>query len=281
MRPSYHDSAERRSGPALVDDGIPVIRIPRSAATPEGALAWMESDEAPRGVPVSLVDGGIRIDLRPLAVATIPMSAFTSDGFVEWADTADCPQKARITLTDKELIFDMSPEEIEHHLKVKTEIHRSLDNMNRKEDLGELLGEGALLRNVAAGINTVPEAMFALWETLESGCLRRIRRRRRAEEVSRMEGTPDWVLEVISNWSEHADAHEMRSVYHRAGIREYWMVDARGAEIDFRILVWRRTRYVVVRPRDGWYSSPIFGHDFKLTRRRCRDRSWQYTLHVR
>ena len=50
------------------------------------------------------------------------------------------------------------------------------------------------------------------------------------------EGTPDMVLEVVSATSVRKDTEILRDLYWRAGIQEYWLVDARGDEPLFSIL---------------------------------------------
>src|SRR5256885_8764701 len=42
-----------------------------------------------------------------------------------------------------------------------------------------------------------------------------------------LEGTPDMVLEVVSESSVQKDTKRLRQLYWQAGIREYWLVDAR------------------------------------------------------
>jgi hypothetical protein len=92
---------------------------------------------------------------------------------------------------------------------------------------------------------------------------------------------PHLVVEVISLYSAHADQVEMRDLYHKAGIPEYWLVNAREEEIDFPILAHRRRGFVSVTPKDGWHKSRIFGCSFRLERRRNRLGRWQYKLHVK
>ncbi|HYO24858.1 MAG TPA: hypothetical protein VEQ85_07905, partial [Lacipirellulaceae bacterium] len=61
---------------------------------------------------------------------------------------------------------------------------------------------------------------------------------------------------------------------HKAGIREYWLIDARGEQVSFLLYVWTATGYKPVEPRDGWQASPVFGREFQITRDRNRlDRS--------
>jgi Uma2 family endonuclease len=73
----------------------------------------------------------------------------------------------------------------------------------------------------------------------------------------------------------------LHGLYHRAGIPEYWIVDARFDEISFQILRHRRDRYVPVAARDGWYRSQVFAHAFRLERRKIRMGRWAYTLAIK
>ena len=85
-----------------------------------------------------------------------------------------------------------------------------------------------------------------------------------------LEGTPDWVLEVVSRWTGRKDTEMLRDAYHRAGIPEFWLIDAQYDEISFQILRRRRDRYVAVASRDGWVRSTVFGRSFRLDRRKNR-----------
>jgi Uma2 family endonuclease len=211
---------------------------------------------------------------------TVPVSAGTLGGFVAWAWSDDFPPSGRISFVDQEVFLDMSPEEIQTHNQVKAAVMLTLGKLVEEEDLGQLYPDRGLFRNQAARLSTEPDGSFATWQTLESG--RVYFTSMAGEEGGSMvlEGTPDWVMEVASDSSAATDAGPKRLRYFRAGIPEYWMIDARGEELLFTILV-RRNRYVPVRPRDNWYPSPVFGRDFRLVQRRNRIGGWSYTLEVR
>ena len=51
-----------------------------------------------------------------------------------------------------------------------------------------------------------------------------------------LDGSPDMVLEVVSDSSVEKDIDVLMDLYWKAGIREYWLVDARGERIEFKIL---------------------------------------------
>lgn len=80
------------------------------------------------------------------------------------------------------------------------------------------------------------------------------------------EGTPDMVLEVVSDSSVEKDNELLMDLYWKAGIREYWLVDARGERIEFQILRHTARGYVATRASGGWRKSAVFGKSFRLTR---------------
>lgn len=51
-----------------------------------------------------------------------------------------------------------------------------------------------------------------------------------------LEGSSDMVLEVVSDSSAKKDYELLRVAYWKAGVREYWLVDARGERLEFQIL---------------------------------------------
>jgi Uma2 family endonuclease len=69
--------------------------------------------------------------------------------------------------------------------------------------------------------------------------------------------------------------------YHKAGVREYWLIDARGMDIEFRLFVWTEAGYQAVEPRADWFASSVFNREFRLTRSRNRVGHWQYELQQR
>jgi len=96
-----------------------------------------------------------------------------------------------------------------------------------------------------------------------------------------VEGTPDWVLEVISDSSVEKDTEKLREAYHRAGIPEYWLIDARGDGIDFQILYHGENGYEAAPRQKDWQQSSVFGRSFRLERQQDELGLWEYTLHVR
>jgi Uma2 family endonuclease len=258
-----------------------VVRVPVSAGTLDGFRAWYSAGPLPRGVRCSFLAGTIRIEIPGLDFALrIPPGATTLDGFRAWATSAEFPRRGRISFLHEELLIDMSPEEIETHAKVKDAVTRAIGNLNEELDLGELFPDRTLVGNTATGLSTEPDATFVKWQSYRAGRVHLIPRRDRQGQFTEVQGRPDWVLEVISDSSVHADRVEMRALYHGSAIPEFWLIDARGEEIDFQILAYRRDDYVPVAPRNGWHRSRVFGRRFRLERHRNRMGRWRYQLLV-
>ena len=82
-------------------------------------------------------------------------------------------------------------------------------------------------------------------------------------------GTPDWLLEIVSQTSVAKDTKRLRRQYHRAGVSEYWLIDARGEDIDFQILLWTESDYAGAPERKGWQRSRVPSQPGRLVPRRC------------
>jgi Uma2 family endonuclease len=211
----------------------------------------------------------------------IPPEAFTMEGFREWATADDFPEHVRVTFLQGEIFIDMSNEEINSHVLVKTEMNRVLAALVRELDLGMYFADGVLLTHTEAKVSNNPDAVFLSRETLEAARCRAIPRRGAEHLYNELEGTPDWVLEAVSTNSVRKDTVRLREAYHRAGVLEYWLIDARGVEVSLQILLRRKNGYVAAPRQDGWQRSKVFGRSFKLDRKLNDFGLWQYTLHVR
>jgi Uma2 family endonuclease len=211
----------------------------------------------------------------------VPVTAYTLSGFREWLRSGQAPEKARLSFLDGHVFVDMSGEDIQGHVLVKAAISHALYQLCEEGDLGLFLPDGAQVVNEAANVSNIPDAVFVAWDTLEAERARLITDPDDPDRCRELEGTPDWVLEVVSDSSVQKDTVQLRDAYHRAGIPEYWLVDARGEALDFQILVWRDAGYQPAPRRGHWQRSPTFARRFRLQRRRGRMGLWRYSLEVR
>jgi Uma2 family endonuclease len=213
-----------------------------------------------------------------MPVVRIPASATTLEGFREWAKSDEFPQRGRISFLDREIFIDMSAEEYQTHGQLKSEVGRVILNRNKNNPTGLFFPDRTLLTNEEAGLSTEPDGAFVKWKSIDSGKVRLVPRVEGTDRYNELFGAPDWVMEIISDSSVRKDTIRLRDTYYRAGITEYWLIDARGEEIDFQILVRGKDGFVSVPKKRGWQRSRVFGASFRLTRRRDRRSFYQYDL---
>jgi Uma2 family endonuclease len=208
----------------------------------------------------------------------IPKVAHTLAGFRRWVLSDDFPEKLRVTFCAGEVYLDMSKEEIRTQAAVKAEVARFSLNLNDEVDFGNVYINGVLITNEEADVSNNPDLVAVFWESLEQGLCQYVTRGDKEVEIV---GSPDWVAEIVSASSVFKDMRQLRRAYHRAGIRKYWIIDARGADINFQVLAWRKSGCVAVPHHDGWVRSRVFEREFRLTRSRDRRGAWKYRLEVR
>jgi Uma2 family endonuclease len=209
----------------------------------------------------------------------IPSDAFDLPGFRRWVHSDDYPERGKISFIDGEIVVDLSPEEISSHAQLKLSIHAQLWMFVRKHKLGKCYPDGVLLINEAANFSNEPDFMYCSVDSLKSG---RVQTREFVEDSGRfveLAGSPDLVVELVSRTSVRKDTKLLRDRYYAAGIGEYWLIDARGEEIDFKLLKRGKSGYLETTPdADGFLRSTVLNALFQLTRTWNEILGFEYTL---
>jgi hypothetical protein len=224
------------------------------------------------------MEGGMTTIVNESEAFCIPGWVKDLASFRRWADSDEFPETARTCYFDGEVWVDMSKEQIFTHVLVKTEIGIVLGGLVKVGQMGLFLIDGALLSNVDADIAVVPDAVFVSTAGLQD----RVRLIEGKDEgYVEMEGSPDMVLEVVSRSSEQKDTRSLREDYWQAGVREYWLIDARPDPLTFDILRYTPRGYRATTKKDGWVKSAVFGKAFRLLRGLNALGHPQFTLDVR
>ncbi|HVS35819.1 MAG TPA: Uma2 family endonuclease, partial [Gemmataceae bacterium] len=203
------------------------------------------------------------------------------DSFHRWVDSDQAPEHARIDFLQDEVWIDaaMSEEQVFTHVRIKTELNRALANLDKAERKGMYLADGLRLIHRGAALSAVPDGTFILRESLRADRIRLIRGARRG--FVRAEGSPDLVVEVVSDASVQKDTVRLRDLYWQAGVREYWLVDARGDQPTLNILRHTAKGYVGARKQAAWIRSGVLDKSFQLAQEIDADGYPEYTLLVR
>lgn len=209
----------------------------------------------------------------------IPSWVTDLEAFRRWSDADAFPETGQITYLKGEVWVDMSKEQLFDHNQVKTEFTRILAGLVRESAMGRYYGDGAFLSNVDGDVSNQPDGMFVSTENFQQGQVRVVEGRTRG--YVELEGTPDMVLEVVSDSSVEKDTDLLRRAYAEAGIREYWLVDARQQPPRFDLLrLGARGSYVVTRKRSGWVRSEVFDRWVCLTQEQGQDGFPLFTLNM-
>jgi hypothetical protein len=198
-------------------------------------------------------------------LVVVPTWVVNINSFRRWTELADFPEEGRLWWLDGDVWVDMTREPVFTHLAVKAEYYHGIMAIVKAKELGLFLPDGLLLSNFDADICGNPDGTFILKQTLDSDLIRLIEGREGG--FVEIQGSPDMVLEIVSDSSVHKDYDLLRKAYWEAGIREYWLVDARKTPLKFEILRHTPRAYVATRKQQGWVKSTVFGESFRLTQR--------------
>jgi len=202
---------------------------------------------------------------RPTSIV-VPPDVVDLDSFLDWIDTAELPEKTRLHFIEGETSVDDEMEEAFSHNQLKTFLFHAITSEVLETRRGMFFTDGMLVVNRAAGLSCEPDGMFVLQSTLDSGRLEFARGKRSKGVATRVVGTPDVVIEILSDGSVEKDEVKLYESYWKAGIPEYWLLDARADEIRFDLNRHGAGRYEVVEPVDGWRASGIFGKSIRIDR---------------
>ena len=200
--------------------------------------------------------------------------------FREWAGDNDLPEKSKVFFHRGEVWVYVGKEQLYTQILLKTEITSVLYQLAKRAGIGDLFSDGALLTNETAELSGNPDAVFVSDRSIKVGRITRVE----GKEGGFVElvGTPDMVLEVVSDKSVKKDTQTLFEAYHEAGIPEYWLVDARGLEVKFTIYKHSARTYTATRSQSGgWLKSNVFEKSFRIVRSTGAAGQPRFTLEVK
>lgn len=153
-------------------------------------------------------------------------------------------------------------EQLFTHNRVKTRVTSALDRLVADEDLGYFFTDRAFLSNTRAGLSTEPDGFFVSYESVEAGRVQWVNGM--GEGHVEVEGSADLTIEVVSAGSVEKEIVVLPRLYFAAGVREYWLIDARRDQATLAIFRRGRSAFVPTRAVSGWIKSTVFGRSFRL-----------------
>lgn len=200
--------------------------------------------------------------------------------FRAWATSDGFPQRGRIDYIDGRIEIDMSPEELYCHGAIKIELIRVLSQRVRELGEGELFSDRTRVSSPEADLSAEPDIVFVSDDSLESGRVREVPKTTgEPDRFVELEGGPDLIVEIVSDSSVAKDTQRLPRAYWRAGVAEYWLIDARGDDLVFQIHRRGAEQFESIgADAEGFLSSAVLGRRYRLLRRRNRRGRWRFEL---
>jgi len=216
----------------------------------------------------------------------IPRGTHTFAGFQAWVASGRLPEGGRIDYLAGDVEIEVSAAELHTHGAVQMAIAARLHTLFSERDLGEVFAGRARFSSRVAEVSAEPDVVGIFWESLEEGRLHYSAAGgvgdSGADRSAEIDGPPDLIVEILSDGSAGKDSERLPRLYALAGVRELWLIDARGSYLRFEIHALHGAAYLPVLPdAQGWSRSEQLGRSFRLTRLPTRGGTWRYLLEDR
>ena len=204
--------------------------------------------------------------------------------FRAWALSDDFPSRGRIDYIKGRIEVDMSPEDFFTHGTLKAAISSEIHDRVEELDFGHTLIAETRISDVPTDLSAEPDVVVISYETFDSGKARLVPKASGAKDrFVEVEGSPDLVVEIVSDSSVQKDTERLPVAYYEAGVREYWLIDARSPEeLSFQILRRGENAYEPTPPDpDGYQRCEVLDSAYLLERSRHQRGHWVYHLKSR
>jgi Uma2 family endonuclease len=212
----------------------------------------------------------------------IPLNIASLNDFRQWAMSDGFPECGRIDFVSGRIEIDMSPEDFFSHGTLKGKLYAGLLVRVDNNELGYLVVDRTRVSCPDVELSVEPDIVFISHESLDSGRVRLVPKAGAgADRYSEVEGAPDLIVEIVSDSSATKDTVRLPKAYFRAGVREFWLIDARSESTVFQIYTPGQSEFEPVTVgEDGFQRSSVLGCGFRLQRRRDVRGRPAYDLHV-
>jgi Uma2 family endonuclease len=211
----------------------------------------------------------------------IPLNLGSLAEFRRWALSDGFPERGRIDFLAGRIEVDMSPEDFFCHGTLKVELIRVLSQHVKDAGTGHLVTDRTRVSCPEAELSAEPDIVFVSNETLERGRARLVAAATgQPGRYVELEGAPDLVVEIVSDRSVVKDTRRLPEAYFKAGVREFWLADARLEQLVFLIHQRGDAGFQAMEfDSEGFQSSAVLGRRFRLDGSRDAQGNWTFDLH--
>lgn len=211
---------------------------------------------------------------------TIPAWVVDFPSFRRWVHSDSFPDEGKICFINGHVWVDLSMEDFSSHNAVKAEIGAVLHFLMKQTQFGRYIPDGMRYSHPETELSTEPDGMVVSHQAFRAGRVQLVGggEGRKTELI----GSPEIIIEIVSESSEIADCEWALTAYYDAGISEYWLFDARRrSAVEFHIYKRGKKEFVPVRKSGGWAKSAVLSRSFRFTQSTGADGNPEYTLDIR
>jgi Uma2 family endonuclease len=209
----------------------------------------------------------------------IPSIADLTD-FRAWALSDDFPERGRIDYVAGRIEVDMSPEDLFTHGTLKLQVAGKIEHRVADLDLGHVFVGETRISSPEGNFSAEPDVVVISHEALDEGRVTLIPKSTGEQgRFVEIEGGVDLIVEIVSDSSVTKDTKRLPAAYFQAGVRENWLIDARGERLVFHGE--RRGTHSfepALVDENGFQRSDVLDCLVRLDRERHRRGHWAYRL---
>jgi Uma2 family endonuclease len=200
--------------------------------------------------------------------------------FRRWALSDDFPQQGRIDYIAGRIEVDMSPEDFFTHGTLKTRVATEISDRVEELDLGHTLIAETRISSVPGNVSAEPDVVVITHAAFDDGRVRLVPKASgEPDRFVEVEGAPDLIVEIVSDSSVTKDRRRLPDAYFAAGVSEFWLVDARGKNLQFQIHRRGDSSYMSAeQDAEGYQRSDVLDAWYSLERDRHQRGHWVYRL---
>jgi Uma2 family endonuclease len=201
--------------------------------------------------------------------------------FRQWAISDAFPERGRIDYIAGRIEVDMSPEDFFTHGTLKTRVATEISDRVEELDLGHTLIAETRISSVPGDVSAEPDVVVITHEAFDAGRVTLVPKASgEPDRFVEVEGGPDLVVEIVSDSSVKKDTKRLPPAYFAAGVRELWLIDARGKELVFQIHRRGESGFEAIQgDAEGYQRSEVLDAAYLLERSRHQRGHWIYRLH--
>lgn len=202
------------------------------------------------------------------------------EDFRRWALSDDFPETGRIDYVMGKVEVNMSPEDLFTHGTLKSEVAGEVKERVRSINLGYSFVGETRISSVPGDVSAEPDVVVVTFDALDEQRVTLVPNATGEQgRYVEIEGAADLVVEIVSDSSVSKDTKRLPVAYFAAGVREFWLIDARREELRFQILRRAKDEFVPTTADDqGYQHSEVLDVWYDLDRQQNQRGHWFYRL---